>query len=55
MKVLWNPGVSQIIILISKFSTISTTINQTMDSINEGTKSVEEGLKEIDKNLRSLK
>ena len=42
-------------VLISKFSSISTTINQTMDAIHEGTKTVEEGLKEIDKNLRSLK
>ena len=42
-------------VLITKFSSISTTINQTMDAIHEGSKTVEEGLKEIDKNLRSLK
>lgn len=40
--------------LITKFSTIRTTMDQTMTSVYSGKKTVEEGLKEFDKNLRSL-
>jgi len=41
--------------LITKFSIIGTTIDQTMTAVYEGKKTVQEGLEEIDKNLRSLK